>query len=180
MSDLPPALLEAIAFAARAHQHQKRKDGQTPYVSHVFRVCVIARQLFGVDDPQVLTAAVLHDTIEDTNTDFDDIEEKFGRDVADWVSALTKEKRLRDDEREESYCKVLSESPWQVRVCKLADIYDNLTDSRHLSTEKQQRSFERSHRYLDALGINLPKEAKGAFDLVSNYFAVLNREKKPS
>src|SRR5262245_61530852 len=118
MPDLPPALLDAIAFAARAHRHQIRKDGQTPYVSHVFRVCLITRHLFGIEDAQVLTAAVLHDTIEDTTTDYDDIEEHFGRQVADWVSALTKEKRLRDEERETAYCRVLSESPWQVRVCK--------------------------------------------------------------
>ena len=67
-------LLQAAAFAARAHRNQWRKDGQTPYVSHVFRVCLTVRQLFGVDDDDVLTAALLHDTIEDTDTDFDDIE----------------------------------------------------------------------------------------------------------
>jgi len=78
-------LLEAIAFAARAHQGQLRKDGQTPYVSHVFRVVFILRHVFGIDDPGVLTAAVLHDTIEDTTTDFDDIEKQFGQDVASWV-----------------------------------------------------------------------------------------------
>src|ERR1700730_1290393 len=71
-------LLEAIAFAARAHRNQLRKDGETPYVSHVFRVCLIVRDRFGVADPQVLTAAVLHDTVEDTTTDFDDLEEIFG------------------------------------------------------------------------------------------------------
>ena len=54
MTDLPPALLDAIAFAARAHRSQTRKDGETPYVSHVFRVCLIARHLFGVTDPDAL------------------------------------------------------------------------------------------------------------------------------
>ena len=45
MPELSPALLDAVAFAARAHKYQIRKDGQTPYVSHVFRVCLIARHL---------------------------------------------------------------------------------------------------------------------------------------
>ena len=60
-------LLRAAAFAARAHRHQWRKDGQTPYVSHVFRACLTVRHVFGVDDDDVLAAALLHDTIEDTN-----------------------------------------------------------------------------------------------------------------
>src|SRR5262245_42497729 len=75
-------LLNAVAFAARAHRPQLRKDGQTPYVSHVFRVCLVVWHVFGVDDPRVLTAAVLHDTIEDTTTDYDDLREQFGDDVA--------------------------------------------------------------------------------------------------
>ena len=66
MTDRPPdavrPLLDAIAFAARAHRHQLRKDGQTPYASHPFRVCLVLRHVFGIDDPQVLTAAVLHES----------------------------------------------------------------------------------------------------------------------
>src|SRR6058998_118502 len=128
-------LLEAIAFAARAHQGQLRKDGRTPYASHVFRAGMVLRHVFGVDDTRVLTAAVLHDTIEDTTTDFDDLEERFGKTVAGWVATLSKDKRLVDELREERYTHGLSQAPWQVRVCKLADIYDNLSDSRHLSEQ---------------------------------------------
>src|SRR5713226_1440591 len=88
------SLLEAISFAARAHQGQLRKDNRTPYASHAFRVCLIVREIFGVTDPEVLTAAVLHDTVEDTTTDHDDLAKQFGRQVADWVAALSKDKRL--------------------------------------------------------------------------------------
>src|SRR5262245_58512747 len=87
-------LLEAVSFAARAHRHQVRKDGQTPYAAHPFRVCLIVRHVFGIDDPEYLTAALLHDTIEDTTTDFDDIQERFGPRVAGSVAALTKDMRL--------------------------------------------------------------------------------------
>src|SRR5438128_10744049 len=83
-------LLEAIAFAARAHQGKLRKDGATPYVSHVFRVCLVLRHVFGVEDRQALMAAALHDTVEDTDTDFDNLQEEFGQDVACWVAALSK------------------------------------------------------------------------------------------
>src|SRR5580658_3819636 len=151
MNEMRPALLEAVAFAARAHAGQIRMYGRTPYVSHVFRVCMVARHLFGVDDANVLMAAVLHDTIDDTTTDFDDIEERFGVEVAGWVAVLTKDMRLPESQREENYCRGLSEAPWQVRVCKLADIYDNLSDSGHLQPDKRLRVLRVTKRYLDAL-----------------------------
>src|SRR5229473_1601342 len=94
LDSLHTQLLEAVAFAARAHHGQFRKDRATPYVSHTFRVCLIARDLFGVDDPRVLAAAVLHDTVEDTTTDHDDLSERFGPEVAAWVASLSKDKRL--------------------------------------------------------------------------------------
>src|SRR5438132_11061847 len=93
-------LLDAVAFAARAHRGQLRKDGATPYVSHVFRACLVVRHVFGFDDERMLTAALLHDTIEDTTTDFDDVTERFGPEVAAWVACLSKDKRLPDDQRE--------------------------------------------------------------------------------
>ena len=80
-------LLEAVAFAARAHQGKLRKDGATPYVSHVFRVCLVLRHVFGLEDRQALMAAALHDTVEDTDTDFDDLKATFGDEMAAWVAA---------------------------------------------------------------------------------------------
>src|SRR6478609_2528890 len=105
----------AAAFAARAHRHQLRKDHETPYISHVFRVCMVVRQVFGFDDPKMLAAALLHDTIEDTATDCDDIIERFGPEVARWVAALTKDMRLPHDEREDVYAKGLAAADWQVK-----------------------------------------------------------------
>src|SRR5262249_39829081 len=119
-------LLEAVAFAARAHQGKLRKDGRTPYVSHVFRVCLVLRHVFGIDDRQALMAAALHDTLEDTDTDFDDLKQEFGEKVASWVAALSKDKRLQEEERERAYSEALARAPWQVKVCKLADVYDNV------------------------------------------------------
>ena len=144
-------LLRAAAFAARAHRNQWRKDGQTPYVSHVFRVCLTVRHVFGVEDDDVLAAALLHDTIEDTNTDFDDIETHFGSQIAGWVRALTKDKREQEPLREEKYVEELAVSPWQVKACKLADVHDNLLDSDHFPPEKRAKTFRRSRQYLSVL-----------------------------
>jgi guanosine-3',5'-bis(diphosphate) 3'-pyrophosphohydrolase len=151
-------LLRAVAFAARAHRGQLRKDGATPYASHVFRACLTARCVFGVEDPAVLTAAVLHDAIEDTTTDFDDLAEQFGPVVAGWVALLSKDKRLPDPIREEKYQAALAGAPWQVKLCKLADVYDNLLDSEHLGPERRARTFRRCREYLDALEQGTPRE----------------------
>src|SRR5580704_3066269 len=113
------SLLSAASFAARAHRQQLRKDRQTPYIAHPFRVCLIARHVFGIDDPNVLTAALLHDTIEDTTTDRDDLIELFGADVPAWVSALSKDKRLADHERKAAYMQELAEAAAPVKICKL-------------------------------------------------------------
>lgn len=160
-------LLQAVALAARAHRHQVRKDRETPYVSHVFRVCVIARHLFGVDDPRVLTAAVLHDTIEDTTTDFDDLADRFGQEIAGWVAALTKDKRLDDEARERAYEEKLRHAPWQVKVCKLADVYDNLTDAVHLTQAQRGRTGARARRYLAAVATDAPEFLAGPIQIVS-------------
>ncbi|MGC3970928.1 MAG: HD domain-containing protein [Pirellulales bacterium] len=75
-------------FRGPAHQHQFRKDGRTPYIAHPLRVALTVRHVFEIDDPTARIAAVLHDTLEDTTTDYDDLFERFGRDVADAVAAL--------------------------------------------------------------------------------------------
>jgi guanosine-3',5'-bis(diphosphate) 3'-pyrophosphohydrolase len=169
-------LLEAISFVCRAHQGQLRKDGRTPYASHPFRVCLIVRQLFGIDDADVLTAAVLHDAIEDTTTDFDDLVERFGPEVAGWVALLSKDKRLMEFEREQAYKAALATAPWQVKACKLGDIYDNLLDSEELPAPKRQRTCHRSRDYLSVLeDPSIPAEVRRAFALVKGLLAEVER-----
>lgn len=145
------SLLMAVSFAARAHQCQFRRDGCTPYVSHPFRVCLVLREVFKIDDPKILTAAVLHDTIEDTTTDFDDLAKWFGADVAGWVAALSKDKRQAEPERESAYVEQLRSAPWQVQLCKLADVYDNLLDSGDGGPGQAAQTLRSARRYLDAL-----------------------------
>lgn len=166
-ADPTDLLFQAVSFAARAHRHQLRKDKETPYAAHVMRVALAVRHIFGVDDPRVLTAAVLHDTIEDTPTDYDDLAERFGAEIADWVAMLTKEMRLPEAEREAAYHRTLAAAPWQVVVCKLADIYDNLTDSAALRPEARKRTVARCAEYLEVMRATLPEEAKGAFEIVA-------------
>jgi len=118
----------AAAYAARKHRHQNRKDGATPYYSHVARVTLTVSGVFGCHDPEVLAAAMLHDTIEDTTTDYDDLLEHFGETVADTVAALTKNMALPEQPREAEYLARLAGAGWRVALIKLADLFDNLAD----------------------------------------------------
>ncbi len=174
--DTNEVLFEAVSFAARAHRNQVRKDGQTPYFAHTARVCLVVRHVFGVDDGKVLAAALLHDTIEDTPTDYDDLAERFGNEVAGWVAVLTKDMRSPESEREAAYYHAIASAPWQVVVCKLADIYDNLTDSRQLATAARQKTLRRVSGYLDAMSAHLPPEAATAFALTAARLAAVRDE----
>ncbi len=86
------------------------------------------RDVFNCDDPVVLCAALLHDTIEDTGADYDDVASRFGTPVADAVAAMTKDMRLPEVERERAYDAQLAAADWRARLIKLADCFDNLSD----------------------------------------------------
>ena len=73
-----PMWQSAASFAARAHRGQLRKDGATPYAAHPTRVAMTVAFLFGFDDEEILVAALLHDVIEDTTVDYDDLLGHFG------------------------------------------------------------------------------------------------------
>jgi guanosine-3',5'-bis(diphosphate) 3'-pyrophosphohydrolase len=126
MSDL---IDRADAVAAWKHNGQFRKNGRTPYVEHPRGVMRIVRDELGVEDPEVLAAALLHDTIEDTTTDYDELEEMFGPRVAAWVAVLTKDKRLPEARREREYFDGLRKGPAQAKLVKIGDTLHNLRDS---------------------------------------------------
>jgi guanosine-3',5'-bis(diphosphate) 3'-pyrophosphohydrolase len=123
-------LLEAAEqFATWKHRHQFRRDGVTPYVEHPKAVRKILQDEFGVDDVETLAAGLLHDTIEDTATDYDEVAERFGKRVADLVAVLTKDKRLPEARRERDYFAGLARAPLAARFCKVADSLHNVRDS---------------------------------------------------
>jgi (p)ppGpp synthase/HD superfamily hydrolase len=141
-----PLWQRAASFAARAHHGQMRKDGRTPYVAHVYRVAMTVRDVFGCDDEVAICTALLHDTIEDTATDYDDIEHRFGEAVAVCVAAMTKNMILPEPQREPDYDARLAAAPWQARMVKLADVYDNAHDM--TKTMRAARHIDRCERVL--------------------------------
>ena len=154
----------AISFAARAHVSQLRKDGETPYVAHPFRVFTIVSCVFGVRDPEVLATAVLHDTIEDTTVDRDDLIEQFGSRVAQYVALLSKDKREPESDRERIYFDSLACAPVDVQLCKLADTCDNLLDSEQLPTAGHEKTLAKAQQLLDLLEPNFPNQWSHALE----------------
>ena len=139
-------LMKAASYAARKHNEQKRADGVTPYFAHVARVTLITRHLFNVTDQDVLTATLLHDVIEDTNTDHDEIAEIFGARVAKYVILLTKNKMLSKKLREMDYEQKLRRAPEPVQIAKLADAFDNLSD--RFGSTKLPKTLETAKKWL--------------------------------
>lgn len=159
-------VLRAVSFAARHHEGQFRKDGRTPYIAHPARVLTILTGIFGVTDPDVLAAGVLHDTIEDTLADCDDLIEEFGERVAGFVALLTKDKRLPEEERERTYFETLAAAPLEVKLCKLADTYDNLDDSSGLSADFRAKKSRKARELLEAFAPGFPAEWSHALEHV--------------
>ena len=148
--DQPEFWQQAASMAARAHANQFRKDRQTPYVAHPFRVAMTVRHVFGCDDPIALAAAMLHDVIEDTTTDYDRLARRFGEEVATVVAIVSKDPRLPEDEREKKFYEQIAAGPWQARLVKLADAYDNLSDAPEV--KMLEKALRAAHHALEAAG----------------------------
>lgn len=153
---------QASSFAARAHRNQLRRDGRTPYYTHVVRVAFTVALVFNCTDETAIATALLHDTIEDTTTDYEDISERFGDDVAECVAALTKNMALPEEEREQTYDAKLTASPWQAKLVKLADAFDNLHDVANFPAdrrdEQRYKAVERCRRAVE-IARSEPKNA---------------------
>ncbi len=152
----------AIDLVSRRHQGQFRDNGVTPYASHPVRVAMTLAVVFGVDDERILAAGVMHDLIEDTTVDHDEIAELFDDEIALWVSCVSKDMRMPHDQREEAYDMALAEAPWQARLIKLADVYDNLVDS--MGSEKLQSAARKAERILKLVGED--EELQGAASIL--------------
>lgn len=123
-------LLKALEFAAEKHRDQRRKGVEaSPYINHPIQVAEVLATFGNVDDLTMLMAAILHDTIEDTDTSQGDLEQLFGRDVAAVVSEVTDDKSLPKKERKRlqvEHTPHLSDCAKQIKIadktCNVRDI----------------------------------------------------------
>jgi GTP diphosphokinase / guanosine-3',5'-bis(diphosphate) 3'-diphosphatase len=122
-------ILRAASFAAKKHKEQKRKgaDGE-PYINHTLEVANLLRNVGGVEDPEILTASLLHDTVEDTATTFEEIEKEFGKVVAGLVREVTDDKSLPKAQRKHLQVEHAPHLSTGAKQIKLADKISNIRD----------------------------------------------------
>lgn len=124
-----PELLRALEFAARKHRDQRRKDPEcSPYINHPIALVRILVNEGGESDPTTLIAALLHDTIEDTETTEAEIRHEFGDEVCDVVLEVTDDKALSKAGRKQAQIDHAATLSPAARKVKLADKISNLRD----------------------------------------------------
>jgi guanosine-3',5'-bis(diphosphate) 3'-pyrophosphohydrolase len=141
-------ILQALQFASRKHRDQRRKGGQhAPYINHPIDVTEILWRGGKVRDVVTLLGALLHDTIEDTDTSPDEIRELFGEEVMSVVLEVTDDKSLPKAERKRLQVVSAPRKSARARQIKLADKISNVTEI--TNDPPVDWSLERRKEYLD-------------------------------
>jgi guanosine-3',5'-bis(diphosphate) 3'-pyrophosphohydrolase len=132
MNDLAVQLLSALRFAADKHRTQRRKSAaDTPYINHPIEVAETLAVVGGVRDGVLLQAAILHDTVEDTDTTLDELERHFGAAVRKLVGEVTDDKSKPKQVRKQLQIEHAPALSLQAKQLKLADKICNVRDLGH-------------------------------------------------
>jgi len=122
-------LLKAFDFAAVKHKDQRRKDpNKTPYINHPIGVAQIISKEANITDPDILIAAVLHDTVEDTDTTLEEIQDIFGSKIKCIVDEVSDDKHKSKEERKQAQIDKSPFASYEAKIVKLADKLYNLRD----------------------------------------------------
>ena len=121
-------LLKAIEFASRKHSMQRRNAGASPYINHPIAVAHVLADAGGVTDLITLMAAVLHETIEDTETTPAELEQQFGETVRKLVQEMTDDKTLKKGVRRQLQIEQAPKLSRRAKAIKLADKIANVQD----------------------------------------------------
>lgn len=122
-------LLRALEFAAAKHRNQRRKDATaSPYVNHLIDVASLLADVGKVEDVVTLVAATLHDTLEDTATTPEELEEAFGPEIRGIVEEVSDDKRLSKAERKRVQVARAAQRSPRAKLVMLADKISNVRD----------------------------------------------------
>ena len=147
-SDPICVFVKAVAFAADKHRTQRRKDADaSPYINHPIALANVLANEGGVTDVVVLSAAVLHDTIEDTNTTAEELTAIFGAKITATVLDVTDDKSLDKHDRKQRQIEHAPHISKEAKLVKLADKICNLRDI--LASPPADWSPERKQGYFD-------------------------------
>ncbi len=150
-------ILAAARFAAEKHAAQRRKGAAAePYVNHLIEVAQLVAGSSEALDTELVMAALLHDTIEDTGTTAMELEQAFGSDIGNLVVEMTDDKSLPKDVRKELQVTTAPHKTVRAQVIKLADKISNLrsilaSPPADWSAERKRFYFTWAKRVVDAL-----------------------------
>lgn len=143
-----PLIFNALAFAAHKHRDQRRKDEHaSPYINHPIALAGVLVNEAGVQDPAVICGALLHDTVEDTETTPEELEAVFGAQIRAIVMDVTDDKALDKDVRKQRQVEHAAHACREAKLVKLADKICNLRDI--CSRPPTDWSLERKQQYFD-------------------------------
>jgi len=159
-------ILRASVFAAHKHRNQRRKDvDASPYINHPLMLAHVLSAEGGVSDAATLCAALLHDTIEDTDTQADEVAREFGDEIATLVMEVTDDRTLAKAERKRLQIEHAATISDKAKRVKLADKISNLRDVAHSppagwSLERRREYFDWAKAVVDRLrGVDARLEA---------------------
>ena len=128
-SDETGLLLASLSFAAEKHRDQRRKGIEaTPYINHPIALAALLNQESGISDINILCAALLHDTLEDTDTTLEELQQRFGQEIAGIVLEVSDEKTLPKTDRKRLQVENAQNLSDGAKLVKLADKICNLHD----------------------------------------------------
>ena len=165
-------LLEAVKFAQAAHEGQQRKYTHEPYINHCLNVMQLVSM--ATTDTEMIAAAVLHDTIEDTSVDYNVLRRKFGSGVANLVVELTDVYTLPEHGnrkvRKEKEKDRLATISHRAQTIKLADLIDNTS-----TISKYDKSFAKVYMNEKLQLLEVLKEGDNflwdaAYKIVNDYY----------
>ncbi|MEO5923003.1 MAG: HD domain-containing protein [Bryobacteraceae bacterium] len=151
------SVLTAAQYAAEQHSAQRRKgEAAEPYINHLLEVAWLVSSALTEPDPNLIMAALLHDTIEDTGVTRDDLVEHFGTDVADLVVEMTDDKSLPKVDRKRLQIENAPKKSVRAQLIKLADKISNLrsilsSPPAHWDNERRRQYFEWARNVVDGL-----------------------------
>ena len=162
-------LARALAFAAHKHRDQRRKDVEaSPYINHPIALFDHLVNVGGIADTEILSAALLHDTIEDTETTHGELVDEFGAFISGIVAEVTDDKSLPKPERKRWQVEHAPHLSTRARAVKLADKTCNLRDvtespPRKWSLKRRKDYFDWAREVIDNLRGEWPV-LEAAFD----------------
>jgi guanosine-3',5'-bis(diphosphate) 3'-pyrophosphohydrolase len=141
-------LLKALAFAAHKHKDQRRKDvDASPYINHPISLADILCNEGHITDIETICAALLHDTVEDTETTAEELEREFGKTISNIVMDVTDDKTLPKAARKQAQIDHAAHISEKAKLVKLADKISNLRDV--LGNAPADWPLERRQEYFD-------------------------------